>query len=445
MGCKQGSPYRKQLKSELENANNRHKNPSSLNNSTNNNMEESEGAQPFRYKPSATSTEEVLVGFYQQNSFDNITSARFRQSNNNTTQSTAATTTIATAPTLDADLVELNVGGKLFTTSVKTLCQVRSSALCKLVEAHKRSTTSSSCSPELFLDLNAEVFAKLLDYLRARLVLGPREALLPPFDNENEAVVFETMTRTLGLETFVKMSHHHHHHHQVKSPSPQRMTEDKVSLSSQRDRSSSLLRNNSNNKRMNMAVAADSPISMALSSFSSSISAAPNTTTDRFSTSHKSSNIILSADGTEAKVGGYSNHEEEDAHGFVLGEALVSESTTTWKLHIAKMSSDRHWMMVGVSCKPIAMDSSMSYCSRGTYGWCGGISPWQFIDGFNYRSDVSFEEGDVVLLTLRCAGGELVLEVPRTGDAHRLRVPVGGESFRLHLNMYSVGDSIRII
>lgn len=81
----------------------------------------------------------------------------------------------------ESDIVELNVGGRVFTTTRTTLCAVPATFLCGIVSDTVGHTRDSD--GRVFIDMNADAFAYVLEYLRAphkRIVL-PESAALRQF------------------------------------------------------------------------------------------------------------------------------------------------------------------------------------------------------------------------------------------------------------------------
>ena len=77
------------------------------------------------------------------------------------------------------ELVELNVGGVHYTTTVNTLHQAEpDSLLASIISAHSNETFARDSNNRIFLDRDGQLFRFVLDYLRNKKILLP--------DNFNE-------------------------------------------------------------------------------------------------------------------------------------------------------------------------------------------------------------------------------------------------------------------
>ena len=71
------------------------------------------------------------------------------------------------------DIITLNVGGRLFTTSRMTLQSEPSSVLARMFENTDSLPPAKIVEGAYFIDANPEVFAVILDYLRYKTLVVP--------------------------------------------------------------------------------------------------------------------------------------------------------------------------------------------------------------------------------------------------------------------------------
>eukprot|EP00386_Alphamonas_edax_P006886 GDKI01022315.1.p1 GENE.GDKI01022315.1~~GDKI01022315.1.p1 ORF type:complete len:438 (-),score=98.60 GDKI01022315.1:172-1485(-) len=88
------------------------------------------------------------------------------------------------------DIIQLNVGGRIFTTTRGTLCTVKDTLLDSMFSGRWEDSFQRDATGAVFLDLNPDLFSLLLDHLRA-VSLSPstsngKKITLPKFEEEGE-------------------------------------------------------------------------------------------------------------------------------------------------------------------------------------------------------------------------------------------------------------------
>ena len=97
------------------------------------------------------------------------------------------------------EIVHLNVGGTKMATKKSTLCQVEESMLATMFSGRWETDIERDEDGHVFLDYNPELFALVLDYLRAKKFQTPgKPALLPPVALE-DVVNFKSLVDYLGV------------------------------------------------------------------------------------------------------------------------------------------------------------------------------------------------------------------------------------------------------
>lgn len=103
------------------------------------------------------------------------------------------------------ELVEINVGGVHYTTTVNTLQQAEpDSLLASIISAHSNETFARDSSNRIFLDRDGQLFRFVLDYLRNK------KLLLPDNFNERDRLRVEAdYYRLTGLSQLLAVYRYH--------------------------------------------------------------------------------------------------------------------------------------------------------------------------------------------------------------------------------------------
>ncbi|CAF1226615.1 unnamed protein product [Didymodactylos carnosus] len=100
------------------------------------------------------------------------------------------------ASTSIKDLVSLNVGGKIFRTSIETLKKEKDTFFTDLLSREWQLETDNH--GRICIDRNGELFAELLDYLRTGHVIVPDERLCRRLLHEAQFYHFNTLSKLLS-------------------------------------------------------------------------------------------------------------------------------------------------------------------------------------------------------------------------------------------------------
>ena len=117
------------------------------------------------------------------------------------------------------------------------------------------------------------------------------------------------------------------------------------------------------------------------------------------------------------------------------------------KLKIESFQNN-HWMLVGVTKGDVVPQGDHSYGWLGSYGWSLGSSGSQGVwkEG-PFTKDTTLhnltKQGDTVELVLDCDAAKLSLHLP-TGQQFHIDLPKS-QTWRLHVNLFSANDKIRIV
>jgi len=103
----------------------------------------------------------------------------------------------------DADMVEINVGGKVMTTRRSTLLLAKGTLLESIFSGRWEQSLERDGAGRIFLDFSPAPFKALLSFLRARRIAEPGEHIDPPVVLPEDKAEFKAMVRYLGLEEFV--------------------------------------------------------------------------------------------------------------------------------------------------------------------------------------------------------------------------------------------------
>jgi len=93
-----------------------------------------------------------------------------------------------TAVASASDIIRLNVGGQIFTTTRMTLTSVPESVLGRMFDTNSPFPPARVLDGAFFVDSNAEVFSVILDYLRYKTVIIPPG--IPPRALQEQARYF---------------------------------------------------------------------------------------------------------------------------------------------------------------------------------------------------------------------------------------------------------------
>lgn len=101
------------------------------------------------------------------------------------------------------DIIELNVGGQLMSTTRAVLCCAEGSLLAGMFsgnfeEGHKRDKDG-----RVFLDVDPPLFAKLLTFLRLCRISTPDCPAPLPYVNDDVKAEYDMMIKYFGLDTFI--------------------------------------------------------------------------------------------------------------------------------------------------------------------------------------------------------------------------------------------------
>ncbi len=99
----------------------------------------------------------------------------------------------------DDDIIRLNVGGKKFTTTRSTLCQVEGSLLATMFSGRWEDGVKRDEDGAVFFDFNPQYFGYILDYLRTKKIATPEDPAELPKVSRDQAKNFHTLVEYLGL------------------------------------------------------------------------------------------------------------------------------------------------------------------------------------------------------------------------------------------------------
>ena len=99
----------------------------------------------------------------------------------------------------DDDIIHLNVGGKVFTTTRDTLCQVEGSLLATMFNGRWEDRMKRDKDGVVFFDFNPEYFGWILDYLREKKISTPENPVVLAEVPKNHIEKFNTLLDYLGL------------------------------------------------------------------------------------------------------------------------------------------------------------------------------------------------------------------------------------------------------
>jgi hypothetical protein len=99
----------------------------------------------------------------------------------------------------DDDIILLNVGGKKFTTTRSTLCEVEGSLLATMFSGRWEDSVKRDQDGAVFFDVNPQYFGYILDYLRAKKIATPENPAPLPEVPQNQEKNFSNLVEYLGL------------------------------------------------------------------------------------------------------------------------------------------------------------------------------------------------------------------------------------------------------
>ena len=99
----------------------------------------------------------------------------------------------------DDDIIPLNVGGKKFTTTRSTLCQVEGSLLATMFNGRWEDGVKRDEDGVVFFDFNPQYFGYILEYLRTKKIATPEDPAELPKVPRDEAKNFNTLVEYLQL------------------------------------------------------------------------------------------------------------------------------------------------------------------------------------------------------------------------------------------------------
>ncbi len=99
----------------------------------------------------------------------------------------------------DDDIIPLNVGGKKFTTTRSTLCQVEGSLLATMFSGRWEDGVKRDKDGAVFFDFNPKHFGYILEYLRTKKIATQEDTAELPKVPRDEAKNFNTLVEYLQL------------------------------------------------------------------------------------------------------------------------------------------------------------------------------------------------------------------------------------------------------
>ena len=97
------------------------------------------------------------------------------------------------------DIIQLNVGGQKFTTTRSTLRQVNGSLLATMFSESMEHVLKHDQDGAIVLDFNPEHFSSILNYLRAKKILTPKNPAVLPRVPKDQKENFDIFFDYLGL------------------------------------------------------------------------------------------------------------------------------------------------------------------------------------------------------------------------------------------------------
>uniref|UniRef100_A0A7S0FBT9 Potassium channel tetramerisation-type BTB domain-containing protein n=1 Tax=Pyrodinium bahamense TaxID=73915 RepID=A0A7S0FBT9_9DINO len=101
------------------------------------------------------------------------------------------------------DLVELNVGGQPMSTTRKVLCSAEGSLLAGMFSGNFDGGHKRDKENRIFLDVDPDLFKKLLSHLRLRRIASPECPAPLPHVPEDQRAEYDMLVKYYGLETFM--------------------------------------------------------------------------------------------------------------------------------------------------------------------------------------------------------------------------------------------------
>lgn len=101
------------------------------------------------------------------------------------------------------DVVDLNVGGQLMSTTRAVLCSAEGSLLAGMFSGNFDAGHKRDKDGRIFLDVDPPLFAKLLSHLRLRRIASPECPAPLPQVREEARAEYEMMIKYFGLESFM--------------------------------------------------------------------------------------------------------------------------------------------------------------------------------------------------------------------------------------------------
>ena len=138
----------------------------------------------------------------------------------------------------------------------------------------------------------------------------------------------------------------------------------------------------------------------------------------------------------------------DSSHKWAFGKNIYSQGIFSFEFEVLKLSNN-NWMLLSIlDCASNINDGDIySYNWKGCYGWAGGSNAFvngkvnNAKDGYNSSSD--FLENDNIVLTLDLEKNTLSFENRRNGKKYLLEIPPN-KNWRVHVNLYSLGDKVRL-
>ena len=156
---------------------------------------------------------------------------------------------------------------------------------------------------------------------------------------------------------------------------------------------------------------------------------------------------VCSSGITVQENGRVAVHDSNSGHGYALGENVYQHGIVRFKLKLESFQNN-DWIMVGIVKADVKPDDNNSYFCVGTKAWGLGKNGNQgmYENGSlkKYDSLVNqTKQGDTVELVLDCDAAKFSLHLP-TGQQFQTDI-LKSLAWRLHVNMHSANDKIRIV
>lgn len=103
----------------------------------------------------------------------------------------------------EADLLEINAGGRIVSVTRRTLTQIKGSRLEAIFSGRWEKELLRDKDGRIFLDVNSDCFQALVDFLNQRRITPPEEDIDPPFAGEENKNYIDCLLLCFGIEKLV--------------------------------------------------------------------------------------------------------------------------------------------------------------------------------------------------------------------------------------------------